>query len=122
LAKTRLVPLLEETFSRFPAALIDTHGKDLTVSAEPSRAGTPNQAASAPKVAAASSSSASVQPKVEEKKGINTTTVQTSADFMAPADDLFKLLTDEKRIPSWTRAPAQVRRATFIDINNCKNV
>lgn len=28
---------------------------------------------------------------------------------MAAADDLFGLLTDEKRIPMWTRAPAQVR-------------
>ena len=26
---------------------------------------------------------------------------------MAAADDLFSLLTDEKRIPAWTRAPAR---------------
>lgn len=29
---------------------------------------------------------------------------------MASAEDLFGLMTDEKRIPSWTRAPAQVNR------------
>ena len=41
------------------------------------------------------------------EKAHNTTTVTVDAHFMAAADDLFSLLTDEKRIPQWTRAPAQ---------------
>ena len=38
---------------------------------------------------------------------MNTSTVEVEATFMAAADDLFSLFTDEKRIPFWTRAPAQ---------------
>ena len=43
------------------------------------------------------------------EKAHNTTSLSVDAHFMAAADDLFGLLTDEKRIPSWTRAPAKVR-------------
>ena len=41
------------------------------------------------------------------EKANNTTAVTVDAHFMAAADDLFALLTDEKRIPTWTRAPAR---------------
>lgn len=39
---------------------------------------------------------------------INTSTIEVEATFHASADDLFSLLTDEKRIPMWSRAPAKV--------------
>ncbi|KAJ3776765.1 activator of Hsp90 ATPase [Lentinula raphanica] len=116
MAKTRAPPLLEEVFNRFPAALIETHGKDLTVSGEPSRTGTPAPAASAAgnaTAAAASASSSSSTPAPskpaakEPKASVNSATVTVDASFMASADDLFSLFTDEKRIPAWTRAPAQ---------------
>ena len=45
----------------------------------------------------------------KEAKAVNATTVSVEAAFMASADDLFSILTDEKRIPAWTRAPAKVR-------------
>jgi len=109
LAKERLSVALETKFAEFPAAIIETHGKDLTVSAEPSRTGTPVQptnttstttaATPAPKPAAKSS-----PPKA---KILNTSTVEVEATFMAAADELFSLFTDEKRIPVWSRAPAQ---------------
>jgi activator of HSP90 ATPase len=113
MAKTRTPPILEEIFNRFPAALIETHGKDLTVSADPSRAGTPAPAAPAASGAAVSSStstSTSAVPPVKKevkKATINSATVTVEGSFMAAADDLFSLLTDEKRIPVWTRAPAK---------------
>ncbi|KAJ3866789.1 activator of Hsp90 ATPase [Lentinula novae-zelandiae] len=112
MAKTRAPPLLEEIFSRFPAALIETHGKDLTVSADPSRSGTPAPASaasttSAATVASATPSVAPVVKKEAKKVSVNSATVTVDASFMAAADDLFSLLTDEKRIPAWTRAPAQ---------------
>ncbi|PIL24510.1 hypothetical protein GSI_14266 [Ganoderma sinense ZZ0214-1] len=107
LAKARLPALLEAKFATFPAAIVDTHGKDLTVSAQPSRTGTPapSAPASGSGAGAAKKSEAPVVKRAE--KANNTTAVTVDAHFMAAADDLFALLTDEKRIPSWTRAPAR---------------
>lgn len=104
-AKARLPPALESKFAELPVAMIDTHGRDLTVSAEPSRTGTP-----APAAAATNSSPAAVAgftPPPVKKTPVNTSRIVKEARFMAAADDLYSLLTDERRIPSWTRAPAQ---------------
>lgn len=110
LAKSRLPVALEAKLSEFPSALINTHGKDLTVSADPSRAGTPAPAAaSAASSAPAAAPAAKPAVKKPEVKAVNTATVSVNAAFQASADDLFSILTDEKRIPMWTRAPAQVR-------------
>jgi activator of HSP90 ATPase len=111
LARTRLPTALEAKLAAFPSAIVDTHGKDLTISADPSRTGTPapSGAASAPAPAASTASTAAApKPKATEKPKVNSTTIVVEADFRASADDLFSLLTDEKRIPAWTRAPAQV--------------
>ncbi|KAF5387035.1 hypothetical protein D9615_001566 [Tricholomella constricta] len=107
IAKSRLPVALEAKFAEFPVALIEAHGKDLTVSADPSRAGTPAPSAGSTPVSAAASTSAPVQPKKAEPKTVNTKVVTVEATFQAAADDLYSLLTDEKRIPIWTRAPAQ---------------
>ncbi|KAH9951908.1 activator of Hsp90 ATPase [Amylocystis lapponica] len=108
LAKAKLPTALETKLAEFPSVLIETHGKDLTVSTDPSRSGTPTQSAtpvaSASKPAAGSTKPAAKKP---EAKAVNSTTLTVDATFMAAADDLFGLLTDEKRIPLWTRAPAQ---------------
>ena len=116
LAKDRLPIALEAKFAEFPASLIETHGKDLTVSADPSRSGTPAPSAllNAPASAAtaANSSSTSVAPpakNTEPKKSLlNTTTVKVEGTFMAGADTLFGLLTEESKIPLWTHASAKV--------------
>ncbi|KAF5373606.1 hypothetical protein D9758_000964 [Tetrapyrgos nigripes] len=113
MAKVRGPPLLEAIFDRFPVALIETHGKDLTVSADPSRSGTPAPASTTPGANGNSTTpntaaSGSVSPASAKKQSsVNTTTVTVEASFMAAADDLFGLLTDEKRIPMWTRANAK---------------
>ncbi|KAJ7496932.1 activator of Hsp90 ATPase [Mycena latifolia] len=106
LAKSRLPTALEAKFAEFPVALVDTHGKDLTVSADPSRSGTPAPAASSSGASAAAAAPPAPKP-AEKKSNINTTKITVEGSFMAAADDLFGLLTDEKRIPMWTRAPAQ---------------
>jgi activator of HSP90 ATPase len=106
-AKARLPAALEAKFAEFPVAIIDKHGKDLTVSGEPSRAGTPAPA-SGPNVVSGSTFSSTPAPPKPVAKTLNTSKIIKEASFMAAADDLFGLLTDEKRIPSWTRAPAQV--------------
>lgn len=113
LAKARLPVALEAKLSEFPSAIINTHGKDLTVSADPSRSGTPAPAASsaAPSGAATPATTAAAsKPAVKkpEAKAVNTATISVDGAFMASGDDLFSILTDEKRIPAWTRAPAQV--------------
>jgi activator of HSP90 ATPase len=107
LAKSRLPAALEAKFAEFPSAIIDNHGKDLTVSAEPSRTGTP--ALGLPSAPPAAVAAAVPKPvvKPQAKKATNTSKVKVEASFNASADDLFSLLTDEKRIPIWTRAEAK---------------
>ncbi|KXN91419.1 hypothetical protein AN958_00681 [Leucoagaricus sp. SymC.cos] len=107
LAKKSLPPVLEAKFATFPQAIIDIHGKDLTVSAEPSRTGTPAPPAPTEKPAASVARSVLSQPIRGGAGGkVDTTTVTVSATFQAAASDLFGLLTDQTRIPAWTRAPA----------------
>ena len=116
LAKLRLPKVLETKLSGFPVVIIDVHGKDLTVSADPSRSGTPapGTSTSAPVAAVASSSSSIPVAKPKARvKNVNSATVVVDADFQASAEDLFGLLTDQKRIPTWTRAPAEVRKSSF---------
>lgn len=129
LAKTRLPVALETKFSEFPVALVDTHGKDLQISADPSRSGTPAPTTSTAPAASTSAVPAESKPvkKAEEKKSVNTTTVSVEGTFMATAEDIFALLTDEKRIPAWTRAPAQVSssfilQSSSIDTANSASV
>ena len=103
--------VIETKLSTLPGAIIDTHGKDLTVSADPSRSGTPapgtSTSAPVPTVASSSASTPAVKPQAREKN-VNSATVVVEADFQASAEDLFGLLTDAKRIQIWTRAPAEV--------------
>ena len=106
--KKRLPVALEVKFAEFPAAIIETHGKDLTVSAEPSRTGTPVQSMNATSTTTAPAPKPVVKSPPPKSKTVNTSTVEVEATFMAAADDLFSLFTDEKRIPIWTRASAQV--------------
>jgi len=109
LAKERLPAALEVKFAEFPVAIIEKHGKDLTVSGEPSRTGTPAPT-SAPVAASGSAAPlvpAPAKPAGVTKPALNTSKIVKEATFMAAADDLFGLLTDAQRIPSWTRAPAE---------------
>ncbi|KDR73679.1 hypothetical protein GALMADRAFT_251459 [Galerina marginata CBS 339.88] len=108
LARARLSVALEAKLATFPTAIIETHGKDLTISADPSRTSTPAPTNAVPAAAPAASSSAPAPVKPKAPKGkVNSATVVVEAEFRASGEDLFNLLTDEKRIPAWTRAPAQ---------------
>jgi len=117
LAKSRLPTALETKFAEFPAALVETHGKDLTVSTDPSRSGTPAPPvnasnAPAPNASASASTAASSVSQPSKKadpktKTLNTARVTVEASFMADANVLFDLLTNEKKIPLWTHASAK---------------
>lgn len=109
LAKSRLPVALETKFAEFPTAIIDNHAKDIQISAEPSRTGSPAPAASSSAAAKAlNAGGQKVSVVKREQKPINTSKVSLDANFMASADDLFNLFTEESKIPMWTRAPAQV--------------
>jgi activator of HSP90 ATPase len=83
--------------------MLDTHGKDLQVGT-PSASGTSTPVSSGP--TAASSAIPHAATAAKPKPAGNTKNVKVEATFAAPADELFSLFTDEKRIPAWTRAPA----------------
>ncbi|PFH51683.1 hypothetical protein AMATHDRAFT_58444 [Amanita thiersii Skay4041] len=111
-AKSHLPAALESKFAEFPKAIIDIHGKDLTVSAEPSRSATPAQGASSTSSTSNAFKASTVamgnsRPMERKDVNLNTTNVTVEANFQASADDLYSLLTDERRIPAWTRAPAK---------------
>lgn len=110
LAKAHFPSIIKDKLAEFPNALIDTHGKDLTVSGEPSRSATPHTPGTPPAPGAATPADQKMnkQAPAPKAKAINTETVVVSASFQASADDLFSILTDEKRIPHWSRAPARV--------------
>lgn len=113
LVKKQLPPKLTAVFESFPKALLDTHGKDLVAStATPTASGQATPAAggaSTPAAAPAPAAAPSSLPsKPAAKKSVNTSTIRVEAQFMVSAADLFGYLTDETRIPAWTRAPAKV--------------
>jgi len=113
LAKLKLPPLLEAKLREFPQAILDTHGKDVIVSGTPddSRTGTPAPPAvaapEAPKTSTPAPATKATNSTSKSKKAFNTGTVRVEGRFMASADDLFSILTNEARIPAWSRAPAQ---------------
>lgn len=111
LAKGRLPVALEAKFAEFPVAIVEKHGKDLTVGGDLDRTGTPASTSASVAVSgpAAPSAPAPARPTVA---ALNTSQIVKEATFMAAADDLFGLLTDPQRIPAWTRARAEVRRSS----------
>ncbi|KAI0005901.1 hypothetical protein BJV74DRAFT_800661 [Russula compacta] len=114
LAKDKLPTALEAKFAAFPTDLIDTHGKDIIVgSNEPSRTSSP--APPSVNVPASSGAPRPAKKAVTASQKINTSVVEVEATFHASADDLFSLLTDEKRIPMWSRAPAKSAAAPETD-------
>ncbi|KAG8796774.1 hypothetical protein FRC12_000024 [Ceratobasidium sp. 428] len=107
LAKAKLPSLLKARLDTFRTAMLDTHGKDLTVIGTPNTT-TPGTPAPTP---AGAPLSKPVSAKAVTQGITNATTVTVDASFMASADDLFELLTDEKKIPAWSHAPAQSQAA-----------
>lgn len=113
MVKKQLPPQLSKVFETFPKAIVDTHGKDLVASPTASGQATPLGDASgstATPVATSITTSGSVSTPSSKpvKKVANSSTVRVEAQFMVSAPDLFDILTNEARIPQWTRAPAQV--------------
>jgi activator of HSP90 ATPase len=102
---------LKEKFNAFRPALIAAHGQPTSDS--PSGTSTPNPAASSSSYAPAppAKSETKADKPVASGSGSkvgNTATVEVKATLQASADDIWGLLTDEKRIPMWSRSAAKV--------------
>ncbi|TFK30275.1 hypothetical protein FA15DRAFT_663667 [Coprinopsis marcescibilis] len=108
LVKSRLQSAIETKLATLPSSIIEVHGKDVYIGGNSGTA-TPVQGTATPPVASGSAANPAPAPAAPAKKpakATNTTVVSVEAQFQASADDLFDLLTDEKKIPAWTRNAA----------------
>ena len=120
--KKTLPDVLSAKFNTLRPALLEAHGvADGPASgggyspAPPDQVAQKKKEAPKPAPAAASTSSAAAlstpvvsEAKKEEKKLSGTKVVQVEAELRASADDLWSILTDEGKIPMWSRSAAQV--------------
>lgn len=112
--RAHLAPSLLPVFHAFREQLIQANAKDLghEDNASPSTSGatTPHNVkqngTSTP--ATASTTVPTAQKSKTSSSGLSTTKVEVEADLSIRREDLWDLLTNQARIPMWTRAPAQV--------------
>lgn len=109
--KKALPPILKEVFTRFQQTLIDVHGKDLlAVDSEPASAstsGTSTPSGAAPITLATKAVEEKNTEATKAGAKINTSTVKVNGRFQISATDLWDLLTNESKIPTWSRSAAQ---------------
>lgn len=120
-AKKTLGPALCKIFQAFPKAIIDEHGAGFYKENGLSPAGTPAQSGTStpqPPAANLQTKSAPTAAPVptdtqtaKSSKGnvVNTSSVRIDGQFMCSASDLFDFLTDETKIPMWSRNPAKMK-------------
>ena len=109
--RSRLQSAIETKLAALPSSIIATHAKDIHISGTSTPTGVTSSPSPSPvPLAAAAAKAAAPASKLSEaaKQKLNTSTVVVEATFQAAADDLYSLLTDEKRIPMWTRNAAVV--------------
>ena len=118
---------LKAKFDAFRPTLLEAHGIFVEGSPAPSASGssTPARYAPAPPGEVRSStpnqSAAAAAQQAEKKVAVgNTKTVEASAQLQVSADDLWNLLTDEGRVPMWSRSAAKVRFSLFSSLIGCK--
>lgn len=117
--KTAFPPLLTSKFNAFRPALIEAHGQPSSSAESPSASGasTPLPATSAAsgsyKPAPPGETKAETPAKEEKKAGSSlvgdTKTVVADAELRISAADLWGLLTEESKIPMWSRSAAQIK-------------
>lgn len=100
---------LTTEFNKFPKVLVETHGQPTS---QPD-SGTATPAAKEMPAAQKQAATATVnEPKkaTTEKKELqgSTSSIVVETRLAASAEDLWLFLTDDKRVPMWTRAPAKV--------------
>jgi len=110
-----LAKLMAEKFQMLPKAMIDTHGKDMLDAQAASQNGGESPAASGtstPVIKAATTATTAAStvsaPAKKEKVAVSSAIVRTEGEFMASAADLFDLLTNASKVPTWSRNPATI--------------
>nr|KIR87788.1 chaperone activator [Cryptococcus tetragattii IND107] len=102
-------PLLSDKFNSFRPALLAAHGSAVADAASASGSGASTPAAYTPAPPAKDADEPIKKEQKKEEKSVGTTvTVEVKADLQASADDLWGLLTDENKIPMWSRSSAKL--------------
>ncbi|WWC61767.1 uncharacterized protein I303_104352 [Kwoniella dejecticola CBS 10117] len=122
LVKSQFPSILSSKFNTFRADLLAAYGNPSASDDSPSVSGTSTPQPGAGGAASSSSSTYTPAPpakpveteakKSEEprNKGVGkTVTVEQKADLQASADDLWGLLTDENKVPMWSRSAAKIK-------------
>ncbi|MBW0464834.1 hypothetical protein O181_004549 [Austropuccinia psidii MF-1] len=117
-AKKLLGQAMCKVFQAFPKAIVETHGAGFYKDNGISPSGTPlTSGTSTPATNLQTKSAPTTAPvpvvdplaKSNNTKTINTTNIRIEAQFMSSASDLFDVLTDEEKIPTWSRNTAQMK-------------
>ncbi|EGG02040.1 uncharacterized protein MELLADRAFT_44926 [Melampsora larici-populina 98AG31] len=119
-AKKELCDRMRNVFQAFPKAMVQEHGADFYKQNGVSPSGTPlpttnNTSSSGPILQTKSAPTAAPVPnddpslKSKQAKTINTTSIRLDGQFMSSASDLFDVLTNESKIPMWSRNPAKMK-------------
>lgn len=111
-------PVISERFNAFRGELLNAHGifTDAHITPGASGASTPVSVAAratesyspAPPGEVRAKATPSPAPKPKEAL-TKTSTVEVTANLQASADDLWSLLTDQNRVPMWTRSAAKIQ-------------
>lgn len=108
LAKKAFPDVLTAKFNSLRPALLEAHGAPSSEGATPGGSGASTPAYSpAPPGKVAETKKPEPEAKKETKIS-GTKTVEVEAELQASADDLWGLLTEESKIPMWSRSAAQV--------------
>ncbi|WWC89442.1 uncharacterized protein L201_004366 [Kwoniella dendrophila CBS 6074] len=113
--KSKFPSILSAKFNTFRAELLSAYGNP-SAEDSPAASGTstpqPSGSGYSPAPPAKSvegSEKKSEESKKEKEKDIGkTVTVEAKADLQASADDLWGLLTDENKVPMWSRSAAKI--------------
>ncbi|KAI5450349.1 Co-chaperone [Naganishia albida] len=103
--QSALQPILIQKFNEFPKILVATHGNDMASSESGTATPVATKYSPAPP--------GEVRAKAAETKAassnvVNTSTVTVEARLQASAEDMYMFLSDEKRIPMWSRSAAKM--------------
>jgi activator of HSP90 ATPase len=109
LVRSKIVPQLRKEFAKLGPALIAEHGKDI----QHAPGSNPSSGFSTPKLhvpsgSATSQPSSTSQTSHSGSSSVNTTTVNDTEEFRAPASELYQTFTDPQRIAAFTRAAPKV--------------
>lgn len=105
-------PVLAAKFDSFPKVLVEKHGQPTTTTPSGSASGSATPQDITVEAEPEAQPAQAKKPVVEEKKSVvgGTSSVEVESRLAASAEDMWLFLTDEKRVPMWTRSPAKVGR------------